>query len=155
MALHPSTHVHSSSTHASHTSHAHAAHAAHAASKVKPSLNAEEGEGGGFAAQLLKAQPPADKDLKAADLLLGLRVRAVGGRDLAVFPVEGDCGLGRLKSCFGDEMYGGAEMVVVLKTFVEHMVALGLRHVFEFAGLEISQTDVFHPFLLVSGSGSV
>jgi flagellar hook-length control protein FliK len=67
MALHPSPHVHSSSTHASHASHAHAAHAAHAASKAKPSLSAEDGEGGGFAAQLLKAQPPADKDLKAAD----------------------------------------------------------------------------------------
>jgi flagellar hook-length control protein FliK len=67
MALQPSTHAHSSSTHASHASHAHAAHAAHAASKAKPSLSAEEGEGGGFAAQLLKAQPPADKDLKAAD----------------------------------------------------------------------------------------
>ena len=64
MALHPGTHVHSSNAHASH---AHAAHAAHAASKAKPSLTAEEGEGGGFAAQLLKAQPPADKDLKAAD----------------------------------------------------------------------------------------
>ena len=63
MALHPSTHAHSS-THASHAAHA---HAAHAASKAKPSLAAEEGEGGGFAAQLLKAQPAADKDVKAAD----------------------------------------------------------------------------------------
>jgi flagellar hook-length control protein FliK len=58
---HPRVH---SSTHASHASHA---HAAHAASKAKPSLSAEEGEGGGFAAQLLKAQPAAAKDLKAAD----------------------------------------------------------------------------------------
>jgi flagellar hook-length control protein FliK len=57
MALHPSTHAHSS-THASHASHA---HAAHAASKAKPTLTAEEGEGGGFAAQLLKAQPAAAK----------------------------------------------------------------------------------------------
>jgi flagellar hook-length control protein FliK len=64
MALHPSTHAHSS-THASHASHAHAA--AHAASKAKPSLTAEEGEGGGFAAQLLKAHPAADKDVKAVD----------------------------------------------------------------------------------------
>ena len=63
MALHPSTHAHSS-THASHASHA---HAAHAASKAKPALTAEEGEGGGFAAQLLKAQPAAAKDAKAAD----------------------------------------------------------------------------------------
>ena len=63
MALHPSTHAHSS-THAAHASHA---HAAHAASKAKPALAAEEGEGGGFAAQLLKAQPAAAKDAKAAD----------------------------------------------------------------------------------------
>ena len=62
MAVQPSSHprVHAS-THASH------AHAAHAASKAKPSLAAEEGEGGGFAAQLLKAQPAAGKDLGAAD----------------------------------------------------------------------------------------
>ena len=63
MALHPSTHAHSS-THASHASHT---HAAHAAGKAKPSLTAEEGAGGGFAAQLLKAQPTAAKDAKAAD----------------------------------------------------------------------------------------
>jgi flagellar hook-length control protein FliK len=48
-------------SHASHT------HAAHAASKARPSLTAEEGEGGGFAAQLLKAQPAAAKDVQAAD----------------------------------------------------------------------------------------
>ena len=59
---HPRVH---SSTHASHASHT---HASHAASKAKPSLSAEEGEGGGgFAAQLLKAQPAAARDLKAAD----------------------------------------------------------------------------------------
>ena len=58
---HPRVH---SSTHASHASHT---HASHAASKAKPSLSAEEGEGGGFAAQLLKAQPAAAKDLHAAD----------------------------------------------------------------------------------------
>jgi flagellar hook-length control protein FliK len=62
MALHPSTHAHST-PHAPHASHA---HAAHAASKAKPALTAEEGEGGGFAAQLLKAQPAA-KDAKAVD----------------------------------------------------------------------------------------
>jgi flagellar hook-length control protein FliK len=63
MALHPSTHAHSS-THASQASHA---HAAHAASKAKPGLTAEDGAGGGFAAQLLKAQPAPDKASKAAD----------------------------------------------------------------------------------------
>jgi flagellar hook-length control protein FliK len=50
-----------SSAHGSHASHT---HAAHAASKAKAALSAEEGEGGGFAAQLLKAQPA---ELNAAD----------------------------------------------------------------------------------------
>jgi|GEM_PF-1070662 len=64
MALQPSSHPRVHSAHAT----SHAAHAAHAASKAKPALSAEEGEGGGFAAQLLKAQPAsADKDLRAAD----------------------------------------------------------------------------------------
>jgi flagellar hook-length control protein FliK len=64
MALQPSSHPRAHSAHAT----SHAAHAAHAASKAKPALAAEQGEGGGFAAQLLKAQPAsADKDLKAAD----------------------------------------------------------------------------------------
>ena len=58
---HPGVH---SSTHASHASHT---HASHAAAKPKPGLSAEEGEGGGFAAQLLKAQPAAAKDVHAAD----------------------------------------------------------------------------------------
>jgi flagellar hook-length control protein FliK len=66
MALQPSTHP-SAHAHASHTSQASHTHAAHAASKAKPSLSAEDGEGGGFAAQLLKAQPAADKDVKAVD----------------------------------------------------------------------------------------
>jgi len=62
MAVQPSPHPRAhASTHASH------AHAAHAASKARPSLAAEEGEAGGFAAQLLKAQPAAGKDLGAAD----------------------------------------------------------------------------------------
>ena len=64
MALQPSTHPRVHSSHAT----SHAAHASHAASKARPALSAEEGEGGGFAAQLLKAQPAAgDKGLKAAD----------------------------------------------------------------------------------------
>ena len=64
MALQPSSHPRAHSPHAT----SHAAHASHAASKAKPALAAAQGEGGGFAAQLLKAQPAsADKDLKAAD----------------------------------------------------------------------------------------
>ena len=65
MALQPSSHPRVHSAHAS--SHASHTHAAHAASKARPALSAEEGEGGGFAAQLLKAQPAAGKDLKADD----------------------------------------------------------------------------------------
>jgi len=63
MALQTSTHPHVHSAHPA----SHAAHAAHAASKARPALSAEEGEGGGFAAQLLKAQPAGDKDLKTTD----------------------------------------------------------------------------------------
>src|SRR5580658_4660698 len=37
-----------------------------------------------------------------------------------------------------------AQFVVVAKTLVKHGVALALRHIFELAGLEIAQTDVFH-----------
>src|SRR5271165_5222613 len=44
----------------------------------------------------------------------------------------------------------GAQMVVILKAFVEHCVLLVLGHPFEFSWLHVSQTDVFHPFLLVS-----
>ena len=80
MALQPSPHP-SAHAHASHTSHASHAHAAHAASKARPSLSAEDGEGGGFAAQLLKAQPAPDK---AADA----KPRA----DAAKKPVDGGPG---------------------------------------------------------------
>ena len=38
----------------------------------------------------------------------------------------------------------GAQMVVVLKAFVERCVSLVLGHPFEFAWLDVSQTDVFH-----------
>jgi flagellar hook-length control protein FliK len=70
MALSPSSHA---PAHAHAHAHATAAHAAtHAAStaraRIKPGLSADEGEdGGGFAAQLLRAQPAADKDDKPVD----------------------------------------------------------------------------------------
>src|SRR5229473_3944300 len=38
----------------------------------------------------------------------------------------------------------GAQMVVVLKAFVERCVSLVLGHPFEFSWLDVSQTDVFH-----------
>src|ERR1700686_3786307 len=90
------------------------------------------------------------KDLNAAELFLGFRIRAVGRRDFAVFPVQGHGGLRRLKRYFRNKMSVGAQMVVVPKAFVEHCVSLVLGHPFEFSWLEVSQTDEFHPFLLVS-----
>jgi hypothetical protein len=46
----------------------------------------------------------------------------------------------------------GAQMVIVLKAFVEHCVSLVRSHPFEFPWLEVSQTDVFHrPSPLVGG----
>src|SRR5208283_4476139 len=89
------------------------------------------------------------KDLQAAELFLGFRIGAVGRRDFAVFPVQGHGGLRRLKRYFGSSMSVGAQPVVILKTFVEHCVLLVLGP-FEFSWLHVSQTDVFHPFLLVS-----
>src|ERR1700757_325918 len=84
------------------------------------------------------------KDENAAELFLGFRIGAVGGRDFAVFPVQGQRGLRRLKRYFGDQMSVGAQMIIVLKALVEHRVSLVLGHSFEFSRLEVSQTDVFH-----------
>src|SRR5437764_12931011 len=84
------------------------------------------------------------EDLNAAKLFLGFRTGAVGRRDFAVFPVQGQRGLRRLKRYFGDKMSVGAQMVVVLKAFVERRVSLVLGHPFEFSWLDVSQTDVFH-----------
>src|SRR5271166_5126599 len=67
------------------------------------------------------------KDVNAAELFLGFRIGAVGRRDLAVFPVQGQRGLRRLKRYFGNKMSVGAQMVVVLKAFVERYVSLVLR----------------------------
>jgi hypothetical protein len=38
----------------------------------------------------------------------------------------------------------GAQMVVVLKAFVERCVSLGLGHLFKLSGLDVSQADVSH-----------
>src|SRR5262249_7179445 len=90
------------------------------------------------------------KDLNAAKLFLGFRIGAISRRDFAVFPVQGQRGLRRLKRRFGDKMTVGAQMVVVLKAFVERRMSLVLGHPFEFSWLDVSQADVFHGFLLVS-----
>src|SRR5579864_2730941 len=84
------------------------------------------------------------KDLNAAKLFLGFRIGAISRRDFAVFPVQGQRGLRRLKRYFGDKMSIATQMVVVLKAFVEGCVPLVLGHPFEFSWLEVSQTDVFH-----------
>src|SRR6266436_6400949 len=91
------------------------------------------------------------KDLNAAELFLGFRIGAVSRRDFSVFPVQGQRGLGRLKRYFGDKMSVGAQVVVVLKAFVEECVLLVFGHPFEFSWLDVSQTDVFHRFLLLLG----
>jgi len=54
-----------------------------------------------------------------------------------------------MKRYFGNKMSIGAQMVVVLKAFVEHCLSLVHGHPFDFSGLDVSQTDVFHQFLLV------
>src|SRR5678815_5527695 len=84
------------------------------------------------------------KDVNAAELFFGFRIGAVGGRDLVVFPVQGQCGLRRLKRYFVDKMSVGAQMVIMLKAFVEYCVSLVLGHLFECSWLDVSQTDVFH-----------
>src|SRR5712692_7937916 len=92
------------------------------------------------------------KDLNAAKLFLGFRIGAISRRDFAVFPVQGQRGLRRLKRYFGDKMSVGTQMVVVLKAFVERRVSLVLGHLFEFSWLDVSQTDVFHCSSPLGGS---
>src|SRR5213075_1645236 len=94
------------------------------------------------------------KDLNAAKLLLGFRIGSISRRDFAVFPVQGQRGLRRLKRYFGDKMSVGTQMVVVLKAFVERCVSLVFGHPFECSWLDVSQTNVFHRFLLVSNNSA-
>src|SRR5437879_848465 len=84
------------------------------------------------------------KDLNAANLFLGFRIGAIRRRHFAVFPVQGQRGLRRLKRYFGNQMSVGAQMIVVFKAIVERCVSLVLGHPFEFSWLDVSQTDVFH-----------
>src|SRR5271155_6201537 len=87
--------------------------------------------------------------LNSTQLLFRLRVRTVCHCNLSVLPRHGHRRVGGLKRCLSDKMSVLPQLVVVAKTLVKHGVALALRHVFELAGFEISQTDVSHPFLLV------
>src|SRR6202023_1081131 len=70
--------------------------------------------------------------------------------NLSVLPIHGHRRVGGLKSFASGKMPVLPQLVVVAKTLVEHGVAFALRHVFELARLDISQTDVFHTFLLIS-----
>src|SRR5688500_16870699 len=92
------------------------------------------------------------EDVNAAELFLGFRIRAIGRSDFAVFPVQGQRGLRRLKRYFGNQMSVGAQMVVVLKAFIKHCVSLALGHPFECSWLDVSQTDVFHSSSPTGGS---
>jgi hypothetical protein len=90
------------------------------------------------------------KHLNSTQLLLRFRVRTVCHCNLSVLPTHSHRRVGRLKWFLSDQMPVLPQFVVVAKTLVQHGVALALRHVFELSGLEVSQTDVFHPFLLAS-----
>src|ERR1700739_3030589 len=68
-------------------------------------------------------------------------------RDFAVFPAQGQRGLRRLKSYIGDKVSVGAQMVVVLKAFVERCVSLVLGHPFELSWLDVSQADVSQAYV--------
>ena len=78
------------------------------------------------------------KDLNAAELFLGFRIGAIGGRNFAVFPVQGQRSLRRLQRYFGNKMSVVAQMVVVLKAIVERCVSLVLGDPLEFTRLEVS-----------------
>src|SRR5277367_1428743 len=90
------------------------------------------------------------KHQNAAELFLGLRIGTVGRRDFAVLPIHGQRVFSRLKSFSTSKVPVGAQMVVVLKAFVEHCVSLVFGHGRVFCRLVVSQTDVFHctsPFI--------
>ena len=87
---------------------------------------------------------PRLKHANAADLFLGFRIGTVGGRDFAVLPIQGQGGFSRLKSFSDTKLPVGAQMVPVLKAFVEHCVPLVLGHGRDFFRIVVSQTDVFH-----------
>src|SRR3984893_16579582 len=89
------------------------------------------------------------KHKNAAELFLGFGIGTVGSRDFAVLPIQGQRGFTRLKSFSHRKVPVRAQMVVVLKAFVEHCVSLVLGHARVFCWLIVSQTDVFHMSLLM------
>src|SRR2546421_4967022 len=94
------------------------------------------------------------EDLNAAELFLGFRIRAINRRDFAVFPVQRQRGLRRLKRYFGDKMSVGAQMVVVLKAFVKRCVSLVLGHPSNFPASRYPKQMYFIVLLLSVGASS-
>src|SRR4029077_6757389 len=86
----------------------------------------------------------------STQLLLRFRVRTVCHCNLSLLPTHGHRRVGGLKRFLSNQMSVLPHFCVVAKTLVQQGVALALRPVFDLAGLEISQTDVFHPFLPLS-----
>src|SRR5689334_21054030 len=92
---------------------------------------------------------PGLKHEDASELFLGLRIWPVRCRDFAVPPIQGQRGFRRLKGLSASPVPVRAQMVVVLKAFVEHCISLVLGHARVFCWLVIAQTDVFHISLLM------
>src|SRR5579864_8727835 len=84
------------------------------------------------------------EDADAAKLFLGFDVGTVGRGDFAVFPIDGQGGLGGLEGFANGPVAVGAKMIVVGKAGVEHRVFLGLGHGVVFAFVVVAQTNVFH-----------
>src|SRR5208337_254548 len=82
--------------------------------------------------------------LNSTQLLLRFCVRTVCHCNLSVLPTHGHRRVGGLKRFLSDQVSVLPQFVVVAETRVQHSVTLALRHVFELAGLEVSQTDVSH-----------
>jgi hypothetical protein len=87
---------------------------------------------------------PRLKHANATELLLGFRIGTVGRRDFPVPPIQGQRVFRRLKTLSAGRVLVGAQVVVVLKAFVEHCVSLFLGHSREFCRIVVSHADVFH-----------
>src|SRR5438034_8091063 len=82
------------------------------------------------------------KDLNAAKLFLAFHIGAVSRRDFAVFPVQGQRGLRRLKRYFGEDVRWRADGRCTQSIHRTLHVARP-RSSFEFSWCDVSQTDVF------------
>src|ERR1700722_16824786 len=87
---------------------------------------------------------PCLKHANAAELFLGLYIRTVSRRDLPVLPIQGQRSFRRLNSFSSMKMPIGAQLVVVLESFVEHRVSVVLGHARVYCRLVVSQKNEFH-----------